>query len=231
MRAKLVPTYSAIPTGADELVHASPKGITKLLVRWQGGDAEALNSLIPMVYGELHDLARRHLSREREGHTLQSTALVNEVYMRLLGQGLAVENRTHFFAVSSHLMRQILVDYARKHRAQKRGDGFERVTLSEAEALLPQAKNLDLLALDDALHALERADPQLTKIVELRFFGGLSIEEAAQVLGVSPSTVKREWALARALLHRELKEPRLSPGSEAIRHARSAPGTEREDER
>jgi len=183
---------------------ASPHNITNLLARWQSGDADALNLLIPLVYGELHRLARHHLSRERGEHTLQSTALVNEVYMRLLGQGLAVENRTHFFAVSSHLMRQILVDYARRHRAAKRGEGFERVTLSEAEALLPQVKNLDLLALDDALNDLGRADPQLIKIVELRFFGGLSIEESAMVLGISQSTVKREWTTARAWLHREL---------------------------
>ncbi len=185
---------------------ASSKGITELLVRWRNGDAEALNSLIPLVYGELHRLARQHLRREREGHTLQSTALVNEVYLRLLDQGLAVENRTHFFAVSSHLMRQILVDYARRHRSRKRGDGFERVTLSEADALLPKVRNVDLVALDDALSELARADPQLTKIVELRFFGGLSIEEAAVALGVSQSTVKREWSTARALLHRELAQ-------------------------
>ncbi len=185
---------------------ASPKGITELLVRWREGDAEAFNSLIPLVYGELRKLARLHLSHERGEHTLQSTALVNEVYLRLLGQGLAVENRTHFFAVSSHLMRQILVDHARRHRAQKRGEGFERVTLSEAEALLPQTRNLDLLALDDALNELGRADPQLTKIVELRFFGGLSIEESAVAMGISESTVKREWATARAWLHRELTQ-------------------------
>ena len=190
---------------------ASPKGITELLVRWRRGDAEALNALIPMVYGELHRLAQHHLRLERGAHTLQSTALVNEVYLRLLDQGLAVENRTHFFAVASHLMRQILVDHARRHRAAKRGDGFERVTLSEAEALLPQARNIDLLALDDALHELGRADPHLTRIVELRFFGGLSIEESAVALGVSESTVKREWATARAWLHRELTQ--TAPGA------------------
>jgi len=185
---------------------ASPQDITELLVRWQSGDAEALNLLIPHVFGELHRLARHHLSRERGEHTLQNTALVNEVYLRLLGQGLAVENRVHFFAVSSHLMRQILVDHARRHRAAKRGEGFERVTLSEVEALLPQAKNCDLLALDDALTELGRADPQLIKIVELRFFGGLSIEESAVVLGISQSKVKREWTTARAWLHRELTQ-------------------------
>jgi RNA polymerase sigma factor (TIGR02999 family) len=185
---------------------ASPHNITNLLDRWRSGDADALNLLIPLVYGELHRLARHHLSHERGEHTLQSTALVNEVYLRLLGQGLVVENRIHFFAVSSHLMRQILVDHARRHRAAKRGEGFERVTLSEAEALLPQTKNLDLLALDDALNDLGRADPQLIKIVELRFFGGLSIEESALVLGISQSTVKREWTTARAWLYRELTQ-------------------------
>lgn len=190
---------------------ATPKGITELLVRWRSGDADALNALIPLVHGELHRLAAHHLRREREGHTLQSTALVNEVYLRLLNQGLAVENRTHFFAVSSHLMRQILVDYARRRHAEKRGDGFERVTLSEAEALLPQVRTVDLLALDDALEELGRADPQLTKIVELRFFGGLSIEESAVALGISQSTVKREWATARAWLHRELTQ--TAPGA------------------
>ena len=184
----------------------SPQGITELLIRWRNGDPGALNALIPLVYGELHRLAQYHLDRERGGHTLQSTALVNEVYLRLLQQGLAVENRTHFFAVSSHLMRQILVDHARRQRSAKRGDGFERVTLSGVEALLPQVRNLDLLALDDALNQLGRADPRLTKIVELRFFGGLSIEESAIALGTSASTVKREWATARAWLHRELSQ-------------------------
>jgi RNA polymerase sigma factor (TIGR02999 family) len=185
---------------------ASPVGITDLLARWRSGDPEALNALMPKVYNELHRLARQHLRRERESHTLQSTALVNEVYLRLLGQGLEIENRVHFFAVSSHLMRQILVDHARQRQAAKRGKGFEKVTLSEAEALLPQTRNVDLMALDDALHELGRADPQLTRIVELRFFGGLSVEESASALGISASTVKREWATARAWLHRELTQ-------------------------
>ncbi len=188
------------------MLPASSNRITELLVRWQNGEAEALNALVPLVYTELHQLARHHLNREREGHTLQSTALVNEVYLRLLDQGLKVQNRTHFFAVSSHLMRQILVDYARRHRAAKRGEAFEKVTLSEAAALMPKAANLDLLALDDALKVLAQADPQLTKIVELRFFGGLSIDETAEVLGTSQSAVKREWATARAWLHRELTQ-------------------------
>lgn len=194
----------------NNLTAGSPQGITELLVRWRNGDSGALNTLIPLVYDELHRLARHHLGREREWHTLQSTALVNEVYLRLLGQGLAVENRTHFFAVASHLMRQILVDHARRHRAAKRGDGLERITLSGLEALLPHVKNLDLLALDDALYELGRADQRLTKIVELRFFGGLSIEESAVALDISASTVKREWATARAWLHRELSKSAAS---------------------
>ena len=189
-----------------QLPSGSSNRITELLVRWQKGDAAALNALIPLVYSELHRLARNHLNRERQGHTLQSTALVNEVYLRLLEQGLEVRSRTHFFAVSSHLMRQILVDYARRHRAAKRGEGFERVTLGEAAALLPQSGSFDLLALDDALEELTEADPQLTRVVEMRFFGGLSIEETADVLGISAATVKREWATARAWLHRELTQ-------------------------
>ena len=185
---------------------ASSNRITELLVSWQKGDSEALNAVIPLVYAELRRLARHHLNREREGHTLQSTALVNEVYLRLVGQGLEVRNRTHFFAVASHLMRQILVDYARRHRAAKRGEGIEKVTLSEAMALLPQAGSFDLLALDQALQELGEVDPQLTQVVEMRFFGGLSIEETAEVLHVSQSTVKRDWATARAWLHRELTQ-------------------------
>jgi RNA polymerase sigma factor (TIGR02999 family) len=129
---------------------------------------------------------------------------VNEAYMRLVRQDLEINNRAHFFAVSSHLMRQILVDYARRHRAAKRGDGADNLTLSEAVALLPGKGNFDLLALDEALNELGRLDPQQTRVVELRFFGGLSIEETAAVVGISSATVKREWTTARAWLHREL---------------------------
>lgn len=185
---------------------ASSNRITELLVSWQKGDSGALNAVIPLVYAELRRLARYHLNREREGHTLQSTALVNEVYLRLVDQGLEVRNRTHFFAVASHLMRQILVDYARRRSAAKRGHEIEKVTLSEAEEALPRVGAVDLLALDRALEDLNQVDPQLTRVVEMRFFGGLSIEETAEVLHVSQSTVKRDWSTARAWLHRELTQ-------------------------
>jgi RNA polymerase sigma factor (TIGR02999 family) len=178
--------------------------VTQLLVDWRQGNGEALNALIPLVYDELRRLAHNHLNRERSGHTLQSTALVNEAYMRLVRQDLEINNRAHFFAVSSHLMRQILVDYARRHRAVKRGDGLDKLTLHEAAALLPGKSNFDLLALDEALNELGQMDPQQARVVELRFFGGLSIEETADVVGISQATVKRDWATARAWLHREL---------------------------
>jgi RNA polymerase sigma factor (TIGR02999 family) len=178
--------------------------VTQLLVDWRQGNGDALNALIPLVYDELRRLAHNHLNRERSGHTLQSTALVNEAYLRLVRQDLEINNRAHFFAVSSHLMRQILVDYARRHRAAKRGDGIDKLTLNEAAALLPGKSNFDLLALDEALNELGRLDPQQTRVVELRFFGGLSIEETAEVAGISQATVKRDWASARAWLHREL---------------------------
>jgi RNA polymerase sigma factor (TIGR02999 family) len=178
--------------------------VTQLLVDWRQGNGEALNALIPLVYDELRRLAHNHLNRERSGHTLQSTALVNEAYMRLVRQDLEINNRAHFFAVSSHLMRQILVDYARRHRAVKRGDGLDKLTLNEAAALLPGKSNFDVLALDEALNELGQMDPQQARVVELRFFGGLSIEETADVVGISRATVKRDWATARAWLHREL---------------------------
>jgi RNA polymerase sigma factor (TIGR02999 family) len=183
--------------------------VTQLLVDWRQGNGEALNALIPLVYDELRRLAHNHLNRERSGHTLQSSALVNEAYMRLVRQDLEINSRAHFFAVSSHLMRQILVDYARRHRAAKRGDAVDKVTLTEAAALLRGKSNFDLLVLDEALNDLARLDPQQTHVVELRFFGGLSIEETAEALGISQATVKRDWATARAWLHRELsRKPR-----------------------
>jgi RNA polymerase sigma factor (TIGR02999 family) len=180
--------------------------VTQLLADWRQGNREALNALIPLVYDELRRVAHNHLNHERAGHTLQSTALVNEAYMRLMRQDLEINNRAHFFAVSSHLMRQILVDYARRHRASKRGDGAENLTLSEAAASLPGKGNFDLLVLDDALNALAQMDPQQARVVELRFFGGLSIEETAQVVGISAATVKRDWTVAKAWLHRELSK-------------------------
>lgn len=179
--------------------------MTELLVRWKAGDREAFEALVPLVYKELRDIARYHLQRERPGHTLQSAALVHEAYMRLLDQRpFATENRAHFLAVASRLMRQILVDYARSHGAAKRG-ADRRVEL-DASLILPQEKSTDLVALDDALNDLATLDEQQGRIVEMRFFGGLATEEIADVLGVSASTVKRDWNVAKAWLIRQMRK-------------------------
>ena len=178
--------------------------VSELLVRWRRGDQEALQALLPLVYDELRRLAHHHLEAERAGHTLQSTALVHEAYLRLVEQEpLRLDNRAHFFAVASHLMRQILVDHARKHHAAKRGANNLTLTLDEAIAPSKQ-RELHLVALDDALNVLAALDERQFHIVELRFFGGLSIDETSQVLGVSPATVTREWTAARAWLYREM---------------------------
>lgn len=180
------------------------QAVSELLAKWQGGDEEALHALVPMVYNELRRLAHHYLQQERSGHTLQSTALVHEAYLRLAKQGPAhLENRAHFFAIAAQLMRQVLVDYARTRRAAKRNLG-QKITWDDA-ITWARKRTPDLIALDDALNELAKLDPQQSKIVELRFFGGLSIGEASQVLGVSPATVKREWTSARAWLHREMK--------------------------
>lgn len=177
--------------------------ISALLTKWRAGDQDALQALIPLVYQELRSIAQHHLRQERPDHTLQSTALVHEAYLRLMKQRPGeIENRAHFLAVASRLMRQILVDHARRHRAAKRGGGL-KLELNEAMGS-QKAPNVDLVALDTALKELARLDPQQSRIVEVRFFGGLSIEDTAQIIGVSPTTVKREWATARAWLMREL---------------------------
>jgi RNA polymerase sigma factor (TIGR02999 family) len=180
---------------------ASSTQVTQLLARWSDGDTDAREALIPLVYDELRRVARSALSRQRPGHTLGSTALVHEAYMRLVGRrSVHFENRAHFFAVSSHLMRRILVDHARKHNAAKRGGDNLTLVLDEAVAL-PDKREVDLSALDDALTLLATLDARQANIVEMRFFGGLSIEETSQVLGISPATVKREWATARTWLY------------------------------
>ena len=177
--------------------------VSTLLTKWRAGDPEALQALIPLVYQELRRIAQHHLSQERSDHTLQSTALVHEAYLRLMKQGAAdIENRGHFLAVASRLMRQILVDHARAHRAAKRGSGL-KLELDEDMAF-QQGPSVDLIALDRALNELARLDPQQGRIVEMRFFGGLSIEETAEIIGVSRTTVKREWSTARAWLRREV---------------------------
>ena len=181
-----------------------PGEITELLARWRSGDRRALDSLMPVVYDELRRLARHYLRQEGAAHTLQSTALVHEAYVRLAGQRTPDwQGRTHFFGVAARLMRQILVDHARARRADKRGG--DALTLSLDERLVGAAhQNLDLIALDQALDALAALSPQQSRIVELRFFGGLSIEDTSEVLGVSPATVKRGWTAARAWLFREM---------------------------
>lgn len=185
---------------------SSPQPVSALLMKWRAGDQEALQTLIPLVYQELRRIAQHHLRQERPDHTLQSTALVHEAYLRLTKQGPAeVEHRPHFLAVASRLMRQILVDHARGHRAAKRGGGVKLELDDAMSGQKPQ--NMDLLALDDALNQLAILDPQQSRIVELRFFGGLSIDETAEIVGVSPTTVKREWATARAWLRREVQRP------------------------
>jgi RNA polymerase sigma factor (TIGR02999 family) len=177
--------------------------VSALLIKWRAGDQEALQVLIPLVYQELRRIAQHHLRQERSDHTLQSTALVHEAYLRLMKQGPAgIENRAHFIAVASRLMRQILVDHARRHRAAKRGGGL-KLELNDAMSF-QKARNVDLISLDNALNELARLDPQQGRIVEMRFFGGLSIEDTAEIIGISQTTVKREWATARAWLRREV---------------------------
>ena len=184
---------------------ASSERVSKLLLNWGQGDQGAREALIPLVYDELSRLARRYLRRERPNHTLQSAALVNEAYLRLIRQEQPKwQNRAHFFGVAAQLMRHILVDHARNRAAAKRGAGAPRLTL-DPDIALPQERDVDLIALDDALNQLAALDPQQSRLVELRFFGGLSIEETSVVLGVSPATVKREWATARAWLQREMR--------------------------
>ncbi len=184
----------------------SPKEITRLLVAWGDGDQAALDELTPLVHEELHRLAHHYMGGERTGHTLQTTALVNEAYIRLIDwKNVRWQSRAHFFAVSAQLMRRILVDFARARGYQKRGGGMLAVSLDEA-AFVSEDKGADLVALDEALVTLATLDPRQSKVVELRFFGGLSNEETAEVLQVSSGTVRRDWSLARAWLHRELSK-------------------------
>jgi RNA polymerase sigma factor (TIGR02999 family) len=182
--------------------------ITELLQHWVQGDEKALAAMVPVVYKELQHLARQHLQSERAGHTLQSTALVHEAFLRLLGsEPIELQNRAHFIAVASRVMRQILVDYARNRNAHKR-DGGCRITLDDL-AELPVNGDAELVALDDALHELSRVDERQGKIVEMKFFGGLSAPEISQVLGLSRATIDRDWATARVWLHRHISKTAL----------------------
>ncbi len=185
----------------------SPQEITRLLADWNAGDRGALERLTPLVYAELRRIARRQMGGEREGHTLQATALVNEAYLRLAGGGggLALQDRAHFYAVCAQVMRHVLVDHARAHARDKRGGGAPHVPLDEAaNAAVPGSA--ELLALDEALRGLEEVDPQKARVVALRYFAGLGIEETAEVLGILPTTVRREWRRAKAWLYRAVAE-------------------------
>jgi RNA polymerase sigma factor (TIGR02999 family) len=183
-----------------------PQGVTALLQSWAGGDAGALERLVPIVYQELHRQAHRYLQRETPGHTLQTAALVHEAYLRLVDQRQANwQNRAHFFGIAGQMMRRVLIDYARSKQAAKRGGGGIQVTLDDAMAAA-EVRGIDLLELDEALSRLAELDAQQSKVVELRYFAGLGIEQTAEALQISPATVKREWAMARAWLKRELRE-------------------------
>ena len=183
---------------------SSPAHVTDLLVAWSGGDEQALEKLMPLVHGELRRLARRQMAGERQGHTLQTTALINEAYLRLIDlTRVRWQDRAHFLAISARLMRRILVDHARTRQYAKRGGGAAKVSFDEALEVSSDARP-DLVALDDALQALAAVDSRKSQVVEMRFFGGLSVEETAQALGVSPETVMRDWRLAKVWLLREL---------------------------
>jgi len=187
----------AIPTSQE---------VTRLLIAWGEGDQTALDEVLPLIYQELRRMARRHLGRERGGHTLQTTALVHEAYLRLIDQkAVAWQNRAHFFAIAAQMMRRILVDHARARHYQKRGGGIQRVSFDEA-LVVSDERAAEVVALDEALTGLAEFDPRKSQIVELRFFGGLSIEETAEVLGVSPGTVMRDWTLAKTWLQRAINK-------------------------
>jgi len=183
---------------------APSEEVTQLLVAWSSGDQRALDKLMPLIYAELRQMARRHMKRQREGHTLQTTALINEAFLKLVNQPEKHwQNRAHFFGVASQAMRQVLVDYARSRRYAKRGGGERPVSLDEA-AVITEERAAELVELDDALKALARVDLRKSQIVEMRYFGGLSVKETADVLKVSPDTVMRDWRLAKTWLLREM---------------------------
>jgi RNA polymerase sigma factor (TIGR02999 family) len=185
--------------------HGPPSEVTQLLQAWRGRDRKALDALFPLVYKELRRLAHLQLRNERPDHTLQSAALVHEAYLRLVGVSPPQwESRTHFFAIAAQLMRQILVDYARRHRAAKRGGSVCKLSLDEGAVMPRRKKDVDVVALDDALKALAKIDPRQSRVVELRFFAGLSLTEISKAMEIAPATVQRDWTAARAWLHREI---------------------------
>jgi RNA polymerase sigma factor (TIGR02999 family) len=185
-----------------------PQDVTRLLQEWSKGNKAVLNDLVPIIYAELHRRAELYMRGERPNHTLQPTALINEAYLRLINyREMRWQNRAHFFAVAAQAMRRILVDHARRRKAEKRGDAAYTLSLDEAFAL-PEKRDIDLVALDDAINDLAAIDPQKSRMVELRFFSGLTIEETAAVMGVAPDTVRRHWNSAKAWLHREIQKGR-----------------------
>jgi RNA polymerase sigma factor (TIGR02999 family) len=188
------------------MTEAQTYGLTQLLIDWSNGDQSAFDKLMPLIDEELRRLAHRYMSRERAGHTLQTTALVNEAFVRLVNRkNVNWQNRAHFFGLAAQLMRTILVDHARSHACAKRGGGAFKLELDDA-LVVSQKKAAEVIALNDALNELVRLDPQQSRIVELRFFGGLTVEETAEVLHLSPATIKREWSTAKAWLYHELSK-------------------------
>lgn len=186
------------------MTEAQTHDVTQLLIDWSNGDQAALDKLVPVVEQELRRLAHHYMRQERAGHTLQTTALVNEAFVRLVNRkSIHWQNRAHFFGIAAQLMRTILVDHARSHACAKRGGAADKLELNEA-LVVSQQKASEVIALDEALKELELLDPQQSRIVELRFFGGLTVEEAAEIMHVSPATIKREWSTAKAWLYREL---------------------------
>lgn len=183
-----------------------PQDVTQLLVDWRNGDESALNELMPLVYDELHRLAKRYMAHERHNHTLQATALVNEAYLRLAGQEqVEWQNRAHFFGIAAQVMRHLLVDHARSRQSSKRGSGAQQITLDETAAVMPET-SVEVIALNTALDKLAQFDERKARIVELRYFGGLGADETAEVLGLSEITIKREWLKAKAWLFQEMNK-------------------------
>jgi len=187
--------------------------VTRLLKAMHDGDSDAAGNLLPLVYAELHRIAAAYMRRERDGHTLQATALINEAYMRLVGEDIDWNNRAHFIGLAAHVMRRVLVDYARQHNAERRAGSLKRVEMKDDLAISPERLD-EVLSLDEAMAKLAAKNPRQARVVELRYFGGLSVEQIAQILNVAPRSVKRDWALARIFLFRE-----LNPGAPLLNEA------------
>ncbi len=204
------------------VLEPAPGEITQLLKAMHDGDASAAEHLLPLVYAELHRLANAYMRRERPDHTLQATALINEAYLRLVGNDIDWNSRAHFIGLAANVMRQVLVDYARAHAAQRRAGGLHRVEMNDDLAIAPDRLD-EVASIDEALKRLASENPRQVRVVELRYFGGLSVEEIAEVLGVSPRSVKRDWSLARIWLFRQLR-----PGETAPAGGREEPESEQE---